>query len=53
MASYVCDVFGYIYDPSEGDPDSDIAAGTAFEDLPEGWLCPVCGAPKDQFTRES
>ena len=53
MASYVCDVCGYIYDPSEGDPDSGIAAGTAFEDLPEDWLCPVCGAPKDQFTRES
>ena len=53
MTSYVCDVCGYIYDPSEGDPDSGIAAGTAFENLPEDWLCPVCGAPKDQFTRES
>jgi rubredoxin len=50
MISYVCDVCGYIYDPSEGDPEFQVAAGTPWENLPEGWICPVCGAPKEQFT---
>ncbi|NLW24966.1 MAG: High molecular weight rubredoxin [Clostridia bacterium] len=49
MKKYECLVCGYIYDPAEGDPDSGIAPGTAFEDLPEDWVCPLCGAPKDQF----
>lgn len=52
MTKYVCDVCGYIYDPDEGDPDSDIPAGTPFDALPEEWVCPVCGAPKDEFTPE-
>ena len=52
MKLYVCNVCGYIYDPAEGDPDSGIATGTAFEDLPENWVCPVCGAPKDEFSVE-
>lgn len=52
MTLYVCNACGYIYDPAEGDPDSGIPAGTAFEDLPEDWVCPVCGAPKDEFTPE-
>jgi rubredoxin len=52
MKKYVCDECGYIYDPAEGDPDAGIAPGTAFEDLPEDWVCPVCGAPKDKFTIE-
>ena len=42
----MCD---YVYDPEQGDPDGGIALGTAFEDLPEDWLCPVCGAGKDDF----
>jgi rubredoxin len=46
---YVCKVCGYIYDPAAGDPDNDIAAGTKFEDLPEDWVCPTCGAPKSSF----
>jgi rubredoxin len=50
MQKYVCDVCGYIYDPSEGDPDSGIASGTAFDDLPDDWVCPVCGAPKSEFS---
>lgn len=50
MKKYECDVCGYIYDPAEGDSMSDIAAGTAFEALPEEWVCPTCGAPKSQFT---
>lgn len=46
---YICTVCGYIYDPAEGDPDSGIASGTQFADLPEDWYCPVCGADKDMF----
>lgn len=52
MAKYVCNVCGYIYDPEEGDPDGDIAAGTSFEALPDDWVCPVCAAPKEEFTIE-
>lgn len=51
MASYVCNVCGYIYDPAEGDPEFRVPPGTAWEELPEDWVCPVCGADKDQFTR--
>jgi flavin reductase (DIM6/NTAB) family NADH-FMN oxidoreductase RutF/rubredoxin len=46
---YKCLICGHIYDPEEGDPDSGIPPGTAFEDLPENWACPVCGAEKDNF----
>lgn len=49
MKKYVCLVCGYIYDPSEGDSDADIAPGTSFEDLPEDWVCPLCGVGKDEF----
>lgn len=52
MKKYVCNVCGYIYDPEDGDPDADIPAGTAFDSLPNDWICPVCGAPKDEFTVE-
>ncbi|MEX2444429.1 MAG: rubredoxin [Alkalispirochaeta sp.] len=52
MKKYVCNMCGYIYDPEEGDPDSDIPPGTSFEDLPEDWVCPVCGAEKDEFEVE-
>jgi rubredoxin len=41
---------GYIYDPEVGDPDSGIAPGTAWEDIPEDWVCPICGLGKDAFT---
>lgn len=51
MAKYECTVCGYIYDPKEGDPDGGIKAGTPFEDLPDDWVCPVCGAGKDQFEK--
>ena len=50
MQKYVCTVCGYEYDPAAGDPDSGIAPGTAFEDLPEDWVCPVCGASKSDFS---
>lgn len=52
MAKYVCDACGYVYDPAVGDPDNGIAAGTAFEDLPEDWVCPLCGVGKDSFSQE-
>jgi rubredoxin len=52
MTRYVCDVCGWVYDPQQGDPDSDIAPGTPFESLPEDWVCPECGAEKDQFSPE-
>ena len=53
MSNYVCEVCGYVYDPDKGDPDSGIEPGTAFEDLPDDWVCPVCGAGKDQFSPEN
>ncbi|MFN8576741.1 MAG: rubredoxin [Candidatus Sericytochromatia bacterium] len=49
MTKYVCTVCGYIYDPVEGDPDSGVEPGTKFEDLPDDWKCPVCGAKKEDF----
>jgi rubredoxin len=53
MDTYVCTVCGYIYDPAQGDPDSGVEPGTKFEDLPEDWVCPVCGASKNEFEKES
>jgi len=50
MKKYVCDVCGYIYDPAEGDEDNGVVSGTAFEDLPEDWVCPLCGAEKSEFS---
>ena len=52
MDRYVCTVCGYVYDPSKGDPDSGISPGTAFGELPDDWVCPVCGAPKSDFEKE-
>lgn len=52
MQRYVCDVCGYVYDPAVGDPESGIPAGTPFEELPDDWVCPVCGAGKDEFSPE-
>ncbi len=51
MASYKCIVCGYIYDPAEGDTTNGIPAGTPFEDLPDSWVCPVCGVPKSDFEK--
>ncbi len=53
MEKWECLVCGYIYDPQNGDPDAGVSPGTAFEDLPDDWVCPVCGAPKDQFKKLS
>lgn len=52
MKRYVCVVCGYVYDPENGDPDNNVEPGTPFEKLPEDWVCPVCGAGKDQFEPE-
>ena len=46
---YVCELCGYVYDEAEGLPEVGISAGTAFDDLPDGWVCPLCGAGKDEF----
>ena len=51
MAKYECTVCGYTYDPEAGDPDGGIKPGTPFEELPDDWVCPVCGASKDQFEK--
>ena len=46
---YECDPCGYVYDPAVGDPDNGVEPGTEFTDLPDDWVCPVCGASKDEF----
>jgi rubredoxin len=51
MEKWECLVCGYIYDPAEGDPDAGIEPGTAFEALPDDWVCPDCGAGKDMFEK--
>ncbi len=47
---YECNICEYIYDPALGDPDNGVAAETAFTDLPDDWECPLCGAPKEEFS---
>lgn len=49
MKKYKCEVCGYIYDEAKGDPDSGVPAGTLWEDVPEDWECPECGASKEDF----
>jgi rubredoxin len=49
MDKYVCTVCGYVYDPAAGDPDNGVEPGTKWEDVPEDWVCPLCGASKDAF----
>jgi rubredoxin len=48
---YKCTICGYVYDPDNGDPDSGVNPGTAFEDLPDNWICPQCGASKSDFEK--
>ena len=50
MKKYFCNPCGYTYDPAVGDPEHGIAPGTAFEDLPEDWVCPLCAVGKDEFS---
>jgi rubredoxin/putative ubiquitin-RnfH superfamily antitoxin RatB of RatAB toxin-antitoxin module len=49
MKKWKCSICGYIYDPAIGDPDNGVKPGTAFEEIPEDWVCPTCGATKDMF----
>jgi len=53
MSKFKCTVCGYIYEPKKGDPESGVNPGTPFEDLPDDWVCPVCGAGKDEFEEVS
>ena len=52
MDKYTCSMCGYVYDPSVGDPDNEIDPGTPFDEIPDDWVCPLCGASKDEFERE-
>ena len=49
MKKYICKLCGYIYDPAVGDPDNNVPPGTDFSKLPDTWVCPVCGAGKEEF----
>jgi rubredoxin len=51
MKKFRCVICGYVYDPVEGDPDDGIKPGTEFNDLPVDYICPVCGAGKDEFLK--
>lgn len=53
MAKYVCPICGYVYDEAAGSRDQGIAPGTRWEDLPDSWCCPLCGAPKSSFEAQS
>lgn len=48
---WICKVCGYVYDPADGDPVAGVSPGTPFENLPEDWVCPACGAPKSEFEK--
>ncbi len=50
MKKYVCDVCGYVYDPAAGDPDNGVKPGTPFGELPENWVCPLCGVGVEDFS---
>ncbi|MCM1566353.1 MAG: rubredoxin [Dehalobacter sp.] len=51
MDKYICTLCQYVYDPAAGDPDHGAPPGTAFEDLPDDWVCPVCGADRSMFEK--
>ena len=53
MEKWECTACGFIYDPEKGDPDNGVEPGTAFEDLPDDWVCPQCGVVKDYFQKMS
>lgn len=50
MEKYICDVCSYVYDLEVGDPDNSIRPGTSFNELPEEWVCPICGVGKEDFS---
>ncbi len=49
---YVCNICGYVYDPAKGDPDNNVNPKTAFKDIPDGWVCPICGVGTESFSPE-
>lgn len=49
MERWICTICQYVYDPEAGDPDNNVSPGTTFEDIPDDWVCPLCGAGKDVF----
>ena len=49
---YVCQICGYVYDETVGDPENGVNPNTKWEDVPEDWVCPLCGVGKDQFAQE-
>lgn len=51
MEKYICTVCEYVYDPEKGDPENGIESGTAFEDIPDDWVCPLCGVGKEEFEK--
>ncbi len=51
MDRYICNVCGFEYDPEKGDPESGVEPGTPFEKIPDSWVCPICGAPKSEFSK--
>ena len=51
MDKYKCNICGYIYDPAKGDPDNGVTPGTSFDNIPDTWVCPECGAPKSDFEK--
>lgn len=51
MDQWLCTVCNYIYDEKLGDPDNGIEPGTPFSELPDDWVCPMCGAPKSEFQK--
>lgn len=52
MKKYICNICGWIYEEALGDPDNGIAPGTKFDDLPDDFVCPLCGVGKDDFSEE-
>lgn len=52
MDKWTCTICGYVYDPVKGDPDNGVAPGTSWEDVPDSWECPICGASKEDFTKQ-
>ncbi len=52
MKKYVCDICGYVYDEEKGEPKNGIAPGTEWEDLPDNYVCPLCGVGKDDFSEQ-
>lgn len=53
MEKWICSVCDYVYDPEKGDPDNGVDPGTAWEDVPDDWECPLCGVGKEDFDQES